>query len=58
MKINIELEFFEFFSPDKVKQFLQCLQEVKEKKHKYGSIELHIRDGKIVRICQIKHFEK
>ncbi|MCD6220725.1 hypothetical protein J7K25_01005 [bacterium] len=58
MKITIELEFFEYFPPEQLKQFQQCLQDLKEGKHKFGSIELHINDGKIVRVCQIKHFEK
>lgn len=63
MKIEIGLNFFEFFPPDKVRQFMDCLREVEEGKQRYGKIELTIAPGpegkpQITRVFQGKHFEK
>ena len=63
MKINIEINFFNYFPPDKVQQFQDCLKEVETGQMKYGTIELSISPGPegtpiISRVKQVKQFER
>ena len=59
MKILVEIEFLEtVFPPKQVRQFMDCLNDVKEGQMKYGKIELSIAEGSIKSIVAVKHYEK
>jgi len=64
LKILVEIEFLEtVFPPKQVRQFMDCLNDVKEGQMKYGKIELSISPGPegtpiISRVKQVKQFER
>jgi len=58
MKVQVEFDFFDYFPPEKVKQLMECLKDIQDKKVKEGHIEIHIADSKVQRIVLKKFFEK
>jgi hypothetical protein len=58
VKIDVSVEFFEYWESKPLKDFQSCLKDIEEERLKFGKIELLVADGKIVKVCEVRHFEK